>query len=109
MYAYKMLLLAKKLVNCVQTPLGNYQASYTDDQCFCFDEVVKIRFHIKIALVKAFKTESQYNRAGELQQISTRQLPLAMSPELCLSATEMALRIIQGEKKIQKSLEKSSW
>jgi len=21
-----------------QTPLGNYQASYTDDQCFCFDE-----------------------------------------------------------------------
>ena len=54
--------------------------------------------------MKAFKTESQHNRAGELQQISTRQLRLAMWPELCWSATEMGLRIIPGEKKIQKVL-----
>ena len=40
---------AEKLLNCVQTPLGDYQASYTDDQCFCFDEVPeKICFHIQI-------------------------------------------------------------
>ena len=47
--------------------------------------------------MKVFKTESQNIRGGELQQISTRQLPLEMWPELCLSATEMALPIIPGQ------------
>ena len=45
-----------------------------------------------------FKNKPQNIRAGGLQIISTPQLPLAMSPGLCLSATEMALPIIPSEK-----------
>ena len=54
-----------------------------------------------------FKNKPQNIRAGGLQIISTPQLPLAMWPGLCLSATEMALQIFPSEKKKLKKVLKN--
>ena len=55
-----------------------------------------------------FKNKPQNIRAGGLQIISTPQLPLAMWPGLCLSATEMVLQIIPSTRKSLTKIPKKS-
>ena len=49
-----------------QTKLGDYQAGYTDDQCFCYDEV-KSWFFLQFLLNQVFFESSELAKAWWLR------------------------------------------
>ena len=49
-----------------QTKLGDYQAGYTDDQCFCYDEV-KSWFFLQFLLNQVFFESSELAKAWRLR------------------------------------------
>ena len=97
---------AEKLLNCVQTPLGDYQASYTDDQCFCFDEVPeKICFHIQIYAFQ--KQTSKYQSWRTPDNFNSTIAPRNVAGIVLECHRNGAADFSKWEKKVEKSPKKS--
>ena len=75
-----------------QTKLGDYQAGYTDDQCFCYDEVESWFF-----LAISQSSFLWIVRAGKSLVTSTQWSSPSIWPALCSNATGRARQIFQGD------------